>query len=396
MKKPIFVLFLLAVAGITLIALILRVWAVRKLPLDHDERVYLQASSLYAKDIQEKNWFDLVRIDFNKEHPSFAKLFYGLILSQQKLVTIQNKDMTTLLILSRGIIKDMVMTVRNVSMVFGVLTVVVLAVFNPIAGLFLAVHSFAIKYTSVAYLEAIPSFTSLLAALAYLRWITLVDRQPKPLALNNSVRIHLWLALSGLAFGITLASKFAYGLIGVAIVVHFVWKTIWKHYPLQKAVLYLAGYGALVVIVFFVFDIYLWYDPVKRLIEPILYHFRYQGRSAVKNKYPVWQIFYWLSKSVSQHNDPIAIPHVGNDIPLSLDLIISILAIIGLPRLFKRNLLFFLWLVFSLAFLLIWQTRWPQYSMLVLTPLCVSASEGFYMIGMDPLIKLINRVKVKI
>jgi hypothetical protein len=80
---------------------------------------------------------------------------------------------------------------------------------------------------------------------------------------------------------------------------------------------------------------------------------------------------------------------------LALDLPISILALIGLPRLFKKYLLFFLWLVLSLAFLLIWQAKWPQYIMLVVTPLCLSASEGFHLIILDPLIRFVDRLKLK-
>ena len=279
-------------------------------------------------------------------------------------------------------------------MVFGVLAVAVLAAFNPIAGLFLAVHSFAIKYTSEAYLEAIPSLTSLLAVLAYLRWITLVDRQPKLLSLTNNLRIHFWLVLSGMAIGITLASKYEYGLIGVAIVVHYAWKTIQEHYPLRNAVLFLASYGMVAAFFFFAGDIYLWHNPVNRLLGSIQYHFKYQNKPNVKNIYPVWQIFYWLSKSVPQHNSP-AISHPHYSFLLALDLPISILAIIGLDRLFKNNLLFFVWLVLSLAFLLVWQAKWPQYVMLIVTPLCLSASEGFHLIILDPLIRLVDLLKLK-
>ncbi len=84
MKKTNLVLFFLAVAGITFIALIFRVWAVRKLPVDQDENVYLKAGSLYAQAIQQKNWADFAGITYNYEHPSFVKLVYGVVLSRQK------------------------------------------------------------------------------------------------------------------------------------------------------------------------------------------------------------------------------------------------------------------------------------------------------------------------
>ncbi len=243
MKKPAVILFFLAVAGITFIALFLRVWSARTLADQSDERTYLRTASLYAQDIQQKNWSDLSIIANNTEHPSFVKLLYGVFLAGQKNIQIKTGGLPILKILLEGKVNYRLRIARNVSLVFGVLAVAVLAVFNPIAGLFLAVHSFAIKYTSEAYLDAVPALTSLLAALTYLRWITLVDRQPKPLALNHSLRIHFWLVLSGLAIGITLASKYEYGLIGIAIVVHYAIKTIREGYPWRKAILFLAGYG---------------------------------------------------------------------------------------------------------------------------------------------------------
>ena len=395
MKKRDVILWFLAVAGITLIALILRIWAVRKLPTDLDERTYVRASSFYAQAIQQNDWSGLSRIDVNQEHPSFVKLFNGVFLSGQKLIfPIRVDDMEPQQFLPSGIIKDMLMTVRNVSMVFGVLAVAILAAFNPIAGLFLAVHSFAVKYTSEAYLEAIPSVTSLLAALAYLRWIRLVERQPKPLAVRNSLRIHVWLGLSGAAMGLTLASKYSFGIVGVAILVHFAWVSIQKKYPRKKAALFLAAYGMIAALVFFAGDIYLWQDPVRKLISNIHYHLQFANRQTVKTRYPAWQIFYWLSKPISQHSTD-DIHHLGNDILLGLDLPISLLAIIGLPRLFKRNLLFFLWLIISLGFLFVWQNKWPQYAMIVIPPLCLSASEGFHLIFLDPLVRLITRVQFK-
>ena len=391
MKKPSAILFFLIIAGITIIALLLRVWAVRKLPVDHDEGTYLLASSLYAQAIQQHNWPDILKITYNNQHPSFAKFVYGLSLSGQKLIPIERSMVKTLDILPKGTLKNMLMTIRNVSMVFGVLAVTILAVFNPMAGFFLAVQSFAVKYTSVAYLEAIPALTSLLTALAYLRWINLVGRQTKPLEFKHSFRVLIWVALTALFLGLTVASKFAFGLIGIAIVVHFLWKTIHDHYPLGKAVLFLAAFGALSAIFFFISDFYLWVDPVKKLVAAIQFHLHYSEARVNNSVYPMWQIFIWLSKSVLQQ-DSVAIPHLGGDILLSLDLPIFILAIIGLPRLFKRNLLFFLWLIFTLAFLLIWKTKWPQYAMLAVTPLCLSASEGFHFIILDPLTRLIKHI----
>jgi hypothetical protein len=69
--------------------------------------------------------------------------------------------------------KFLLLTIRHLSEWFGVLAAALLAVINPLAGYFLAVHTFAVKSTSVGYLETVPSFTSLLCIVAFERWDSL-------------------------------------------------------------------------------------------------------------------------------------------------------------------------------------------------------------------------------
>ena len=83
---------------------------------------------------------------------------------------------------------------RKTSAFLGTLEVLALAILDPLAGFLLAIHTFTIKYTSQAMLEALPALTSLLAVMAY-------DRS------RNSKRSALWLSLSGVALGLTAASK---------------------------------------------------------------------------------------------------------------------------------------------------------------------------------------------
>ena len=76
-------------------------------------------------------------------------------------------------------------------------------------------------------------------------------------------------------------------------------------------------------------------------------------------------------------------PSRGNEFLFRLDTLIFILGIIGLPRLFKRNPLMFTWLTTSIVFLLFWNTKWPQYALLAIVPLCISASEGVKTLAYD-------------
>jgi hypothetical protein len=52
------------------------------------------------------------------------------------------------------------------SAILGTLEVLALAILDTLAGLFLAIHTFTIKYPSQAMLEALPALTSLLAVMA--------------------------------------------------------------------------------------------------------------------------------------------------------------------------------------------------------------------------------------
>ena len=102
---------------------------------------------------------------------------------------------------------------RKTSAILGTLEVLALAILDPLAGFLLAIHTFTIKYTSQAMLEALPALTSLLAVIAY-------DRS------RNSNRSALWLSLSGVALGLTAASKYIYAVVGVAIVLHWLWTNL--------------------------------------------------------------------------------------------------------------------------------------------------------------------------
>jgi len=51
-------------------------------------------------------------------------------------------------------------------------------------------------------------------------------------------------------------------------------------------------------------------------------------------------------------------------------------AVIGLYRTFRTQKIFFLWLMIGIGTLLIWDTKWQQYVLIVMVPFCVSAAEG--------------------
>ena len=83
---------------------------------------------------------------------------------------------------------------RTVSAVLGTLEVLALAFLNPLAGLFLAIYTWQIKYTSQIMLEPLPSLMSALAVLFYFK------ARSRILARKPAVLLG-WLILSAIAPG---------------------------------------------------------------------------------------------------------------------------------------------------------------------------------------------------
>ena len=109
-------------------------------------------------------------------------------------------------------------------------------------------------------LEAFPALTSLIAALSYLQW-----KKGKRSGLNN------WLILSAISLGLTAASKYLYCVVGIAILMDWVLDAKEKN-SLNTSLRTAALWGMLAIVVFFIFNPYLWANPLARLAESIFYH----------------------------------------------------------------------------------------------------------------------------
>ncbi|MCE1254060.1 MAG: glycosyltransferase family 39 protein, partial [Anaerolineae bacterium] len=239
---------------------------------------------------------------------------------------------------------------------------------NPWAGLFLAIHTFAVKYTSVIYLEALPLFLSLTSVYLFYRYIN-----------NKTENVFAgkrWWMLSAVALGLAVASKYLYGLVGAAIAMYYGTLLLLKKEKNWKVLLL---WGVMSIAAFFVADPVLWTNPIQAISRSIGFHFNYSGSDAVVNSknYPFWQPLVWLSLSIPQHNLNLMpfFVHVNN-FWITLDSLIVIPAIAGLYRLFKKYPLYFVWLVLGLICLLIWKVKWPQYILLIIVPYCLAAGLG--------------------
>jgi hypothetical protein len=334
--------WLLVLVAVVLLAALLRGWASLRLPLDYDEPVYLQAGFEYARALRAGNWDGVIDYVANQEHPALVKLLYGLVL------LVLGQDTTWAIGLYAA---------RALSAVLGALAVLVLALFDPLAGGLLAVHTMAIKYTGQAYLEALPHLASLAAVLALVR--------SRPASPERSRRLpDAWFWVSALALGVTAAGKFTYlPVVFVILYLAFFEKRVrWYH-----LLLYLAVSAA----TFWLLNPTLWHEPAARLYDSLFFHVGYsQGTDVESAGLPWYQPLLWISRSAPSawHPDVFFYPGV--------DGVIFLLALVGLYWEWRERRWVVVWIATSLLFLLLWPTKWPQYT-LVLTPaLCLAAASA--------------------
>lgn len=335
----------LFIALVVVVALGLRLRATALLPVDYDEDDYLRAAQLYAQGVQEGDWSVFTRENYRPEHPPLSKMLYGLAIAGIEVKRIL-PDRPTTAPQAPALPQPQQTLARLVGVVAGTLAVAVLAVLNPLGAWWLAVSSWDIKYTAQIMLEAVPTLTTALMFYAYTRW---AKGGPG------------WLVLSAVMLGLTAAAKYPYVLAGVAVSVHWLWRdrARWRAWVL---------WGALAGLVFVLANPYLWPDPLARLSESLLYHGDYAQSEAVRRAgYPPWQPLVWLTMSVPWHEGVFL---------FMLDLPITVLAVLGVRRAWRTQPALVLWLGLVLAFLLVWNTKWPQYILMLLFPLCYLAGEG--------------------
>ena len=357
---------ILAILIVIAIAFELRYFAANTLYIDYDEPAYLNNALEYTNFVRAGKWTWLAWDTTHYEHPAFYKIVYGVaLLTQPPVDSLSKPDFDSGNAIQTAPARSLGMVDRYVSVFFSTATVIVLAILNPLAGLALSVDTLAVKYGASIYLESLPGLTSLLAALAYLFWFEREKRRP-------SKKNLIWLGLTAVLLGISIASKYYYGVIALAIGVHLILMVLQKKIkPFYLG--YLCALGLATLVAFFIFDPYLWPHPISRLITSLSFFGEYAKTSdeVTRYHYPFWQSLTWLTAPFSTFFGA-ALP----SLPVRLDQAILFFAVIGLPRLFKKRLLFFIWLAVGVVTLLLWTVKWPQYTMIILTPYCFSAGEG--------------------
>ena len=320
------------IISVVLVGFLLRIWAAWQLPVDFDEPVYMEAGYQYAQFIQQGDLNGLIDYAGNPEHPPLQKIIYGLVI----------------LAFGKGEVWNQALfLVRMISVVFGTLAVFVMAVLDPLAGGLLAVQTLAVKYTSQAYLEALPLFMILLAILLLKR---------------SAHRSDKWFLLSGVALGIAGAGKYSYFPILFVLLYLMIFE---KRTKFADMALYFFISG----IVFLCFNPYLWHDPINRLATSLSFHAQYaQGAHVQEVAYPWYQPFLWVSRSYGFIWHPDVIFYFG------FDGLIFLFSLPGFWLSWKSRRWVTIWAISNMLVLLLWPTKWPQYTLVVIPAFCLAAS----------------------
>jgi hypothetical protein len=338
------------------VALFLRLWAALQLPVDFDEPVYMEAAEGYAEAIRAGDWNAVIDYPGNREHPPLVKIIYGLAI----LALGDAAGWTVSLFAARAI-----------SAVLGVLAVLLVARLNLVAGAMLAVHTLVVKYTGQAYLESWPHLMSIAAVLAFFRYSQAPEKDESagdspiigdfPLAwlLPRS----RWFWVSALALGLTAAGKYTY-LPVVVVILYLALKK--KGFPWSS----LLPYALTAALTFWAFNPTLWRDPLPRFLESLLFHTQYsQTAHVAASGYAWYQPLIWIAHSASFQWHPDVFFYFG------FDGLIFLLTLGGLVFAWREQRWLVVWFGACLIFLLLWPTKWPQYTMVMIPAMCLIGAD---------------------
>lgn len=324
---------LLIALGVIIISLVLRLHAANLLPLDDDEPTYMRAARVYALHFSTQDFIGAITDPENHEHPPMTKMVYGLIL-------LTDNNYTTVFRRNETLSRDHHQ--RLFSAIVGSITAGVVTMANPLAGVLVAVNSWHIKYTSEAYLEALPC---LFAAL-----MLIVLRRSK----RNG---DWWWWLAAVLLGLTASGKYLYAVAGVAALIWMVGRS-------PRSWRLILGWVGVSLLAFYLTDPYLWFDPLGHLWQTVGFNLNYsQGATVDSFGYQWFQPIIWL---LSEPHEPVGHLHT---FPLPLDGLIFVITVLTLPRLWKQDRLLALWIGVSLLFLFAWPTKWSQYVVIMVVPL---------------------------
>jgi 4-amino-4-deoxy-L-arabinose transferase-like glycosyltransferase len=347
----------LAVLAITGLAFGLRWRAIERLPIDYEEPWCFAAAEQLSLVLRSGEWGRLTETNPTPEHPQLAKL----VLAAAMLPAPESAPSPTrgsVFYGRPGLPEKQLVAARTGSGVLGALEVLLLAWIHPLAGLLLAIHTYTVKFTSQAQLEALPAFTSLATVVTYLRFKRTGRRG--------------WLIGSAALLGLTAAAKYVYAIVGLVILIDWALELRATRAGRLSRLRLIALWGCGSLFVFFAATPYFWPDPLSRLEASVSYLTAYSTENSEVRQaaFPFWQPLAWLTTYIP-NDAPALEPYL-----IRIDPLISLLALVGLVGLWRKERIWVLWLGVGLVFLVLWNTKWPYYVLILTAPLCRAAAEG--------------------
>lgn len=346
----------LVALAVAALAFAFREHALERLPIDYDEPWCIAAAQQLAEVLRSGDLARLTVLNPTPEHPQLGKLVLAAA-----IVGVAESPPTRerpAVIYPHPLLPEShLLAARRASAVLGALEVLLLAWLHPLAGLFLAIHTYTVKFTSQAMIEGLPALTSLAAVASWLRF-------------KDTRRSRWWVASAAL-LGLTAAAKYVYVVAGLAILADWCLELRPAAPGRLARVRPLLLWGVTSLLVFFAATPWFWPDPLERLQGSVFFLTAFSSGSIVREaNFPPWQPLAWLTFYIPD-DAPALRPYW-----IRIDPALTLLACIGLARTWRRERVYALWLVVAIAFLLLWNTKWPHYVLILSAPLCMCAARG--------------------
>lgn len=359
------------IAAIVIFGVGLRLYVADVSAVDWDEDDYLSPARAFRELINEGKFSEIPNVQQNREHPPLVKLLYSVTLDEDDMEEI---PLVTYRSRKSPLPENSLRNSRWQSVTFGGLSLLVVSLMNPFAGIALAILPLHVHFTSVAYLEALPVLFTSLMAYFYLKSQVTTDSMyavPTNGGRDTIYRVrqlfrqpkYRYLALSAVFFGLAVACKYPYAWSGVALILHAL---VYKHFKFQ----HLVAWGLLAIVVWFSFNPYLWPNPPERLKYQVTYHEDYAENQVETHSYtnPFEQL--------TRPNNYL-LKEVRHPIWRGIAVVLFGLAVIGVMVSFWQKSYFAWWLILGWVFLMIWPTQWIQHKMTITVPYAVCAAVGF-------------------
>jgi hypothetical protein len=346
----------LGALAVAALAFALREHALERLPIDYDEPWGIAAAQQLAEVLRDGELGRLTETNPTPEHPQLAKLVLAAAIAGVP-ASPPTRERPAVIYPHPLLPESHLLAARRASAVLGALEVLLLAWLHPLAGLFLAIHTYTVKFTSQAMIEGLPALTSLAAVASWVRF-------------KETRRSGWWIASAAL-LGLTAAAKYVYVVAGLAILADWCLELRPLAPGRLARVRSLLLWGVASLLVFFAATPWFWPDPLERLQGSVFYLASFSTGSIVREAdFPPWQPLAWLTLYIPD-DAPTERPYW-----IRVDPALTLLACIGLVRAWRRERVYALWLAIAVVFLLVWNTKWPHYVLILSAPLCLCAARG--------------------